>query len=99
MGIAIPDQKKDLEEEHARGPDRRGASKPGKNIPGDDGLYLKQQKGTEKDRNDIGEDRHLRNFWWEGSHYLNIDRRCDVALFARAADFARSLAGFLLPWL
>ena len=74
MGIGIPEQEKDLEEEHARGPDRRGASKPGKNIAGDDGLYLKQQKGTEKDRKGVREDRHLWNLWWEGSHDLNIDR-------------------------
>ena len=55
MGIGIPAQEEDLEEEHARGPDCRGASEPGQNIPSNDGLYLKQQKSTEKDRKGIGE--------------------------------------------
>jgi hypothetical protein len=55
MRICISAQEEDLEEKHASGPDRRCASEPGQNIPGDDWLDLKQQKGTEKDRKGIGE--------------------------------------------
>ena len=55
MSVCISAQEEDLEEEHASGPDRRCASEPGKDIPGDDWLYLKQQKGTEKDRKGVGE--------------------------------------------
>jgi len=54
MRIDIPAQEHDLEKKHTRGPDRRRASEPGKNIPGDDGLNLKEQKGTEKDRQGVG---------------------------------------------
>ena len=55
MSISIPRKKGDLKEEHARGPDRRCATEPGENIPSDDGLDLKQQKGTEKNRKSIGD--------------------------------------------
>jgi hypothetical protein len=55
MRVGIPAQEEDLKEEHTSGPDCRCASEPGKDIPGDDWLYLKQQKGTEKDRKGVGD--------------------------------------------
>ncbi len=70
MSVCISAQEEDLEEEHASGPDRRCASEPRKDIPRDDWLYLKQQKGTEKDRKGEGDhgkrdrrSRSLRRLW------------------------------------
>lgn len=99
MGIGIPDQKKDLKEEHARRPDRRGASKPGKNIPGDDGLYLKQQKCTEKNRNGIRKDRHLGHFGWKESHGPHVDRRWRWGIVHTHSRFWMVIAGLVLAWL
>ena len=58
MSVDIPPEEEDLEKEHTRGPDSRCASEPGKNIPGDNGLDLKEQKRTEKNRQSIWEDGH-----------------------------------------
>ena len=48
MRVGISAQQEDLEEEHAGGPDCRCPAEPGQDISRDDGLDLKQEKGTEK---------------------------------------------------
>jgi hypothetical protein len=50
VGIEIPTQKKNLEEEHAGGPNCRTTSKPRQDRTGEQGLDEEQEKSTEKHR-------------------------------------------------
>ncbi len=56
MGICVADDQSDLEEKHAGTPDRRASTIPRKDKSRDDGLDLKEKKGTQE--NDQDEDDH-----------------------------------------
>ena len=53
MRVEVTQQQYQLEEKHAGGPDRSGAAEPGQNHLSDQRLHLKQQEGTEEDRQAI----------------------------------------------
>ena len=49
MRIGVAAQQRDLEEEHARGPDGGRTTKPGQNLFRDERLDLEKQKRAEQD--------------------------------------------------
>ena len=65
MRVHVTGEEKELEDQHAGGPDGRGATEPGEDVLADDELDLKKEKGAEEDGG--GEDpdgRFSRN--WSG---------------------------------
>ncbi|MEO7653597.1 MAG: hypothetical protein ABIZ80_24325 [Bryobacteraceae bacterium] len=50
MRVEITAEQQELEEKHARSPDRRRTAEPGQDHLRDEGLNLKQQKGAEENR-------------------------------------------------
>ena len=57
MGIQVTQQQKRLEKQHAGGPHRRRATKPGQDHLAHQGLHLKEQKRAQKNRQGIRQHR------------------------------------------
>ena len=53
--VCISTKEENLENKHAGGPDRRSSAKPRKDVSSNNWFDLKEQKGTEKDRQGKGE--------------------------------------------
>ena len=74
--VGVAGEQRDLEEDQARGPHRRGAAEPRQDLLGDDGLDKEQQERRQQDRR--GEQQH----GWRGGR-RRADSRTGHASIAR----------------
>ena len=98
VGVGIPAEQHQLEEQQSRGPHTRGRTEPRQDEPGDDRLHLEQQERAEKRR---GREQHhgathpgrrLFGKWLDGGGHVDIGHGFGGSKIRRPAESTRLCA-------